>query len=74
MITTAAQGAWPMDIPITDLARGGLSRPCVIRTSKITALDSRLATIIDDIAPADRAAIAANLRTRLAPSSPLNPI
>ena len=66
MITAAAQGPWPLDVPITDLARGGLSHPCVIRTSKITALDSRRATAIGDIAPADRAAITANLKALLA--------
>lgn len=68
MITTAPQGLWPFDVPITDLPRGGLTRPCVVRTTKITSLDSRLATPIGDLAPADRTAIAAHFKTLFAPA------
>jgi mRNA-degrading endonuclease toxin of MazEF toxin-antitoxin module len=66
MITSAAQGRWLTDVPISDLPRGGLSHPCVVRTSKITALDSRLATPIGDLAAIDRGGVAACLNELLA--------
>jgi mRNA interferase MazF len=70
MITSAAQGPWPLDVPISDLRRGGLSRACVVRTSKVATLDSRLATRIGELAAGDRAKVAACLtdllRTALA--------
>jgi mRNA interferase MazF len=66
MITSAAQGRWPTDVPISDLRRGGLSHPCVVRTSKITALDSRLATPIGDLAATDRGRVAVYLNDLLA--------
>lgn len=61
MITSAARGRWPLDIPISDLRVGGLSHACVVRASKITALDSRLAVRIGELAGADRAQVAACL-------------
>jgi len=65
MITSAAQGRWPLDIPVSDLRLGGLSHPCVVRTSKVTALDSRLAVRIGELAAADRVAVTACLRDLL---------
>ncbi len=61
MITSAARGRWPLDIPISDLRLGGLSHPCVVRTSKVTTLDSRLAVRIGELAAADRPKVAACL-------------
>jgi mRNA interferase MazF len=61
MITSAARGSWKLDVPISDLALGGLSRACVVRSSKVTALDSRLATRIGELAVADRAKVASCL-------------
>ena len=65
MITSAARGRWPLDIPISDLRLGGLSHTCVVRTSKVTTLDSRLAVRIGELAAADRAKVAACLRDLL---------
>lgn len=61
MITSAARGRWPLDIPISDLRLGGLVHACVVRTSKVTTLDSRLAVRIGELAAADRARVAACL-------------
>jgi len=61
MITSAARGRWPLDIPISDLRLGGLSHACVVRTSKVTTLDARLAIRIGELAVADRAKVAACL-------------
>lgn len=61
MITSAARGRWRLDIPISDLRLGGLSHPCVVRTSKVTTLDSRLAVRIGTLAAADRPKVAACL-------------
>jgi hypothetical protein len=61
MITSAAHERWPLDVPISDLHLGGLSHGCLVRTSKVTTLDSRLAVRIGELAVADRAAVAACL-------------
>jgi mRNA interferase MazF len=41
MITSAANAAWPLDCPITDLAGAGLPAPSVVRF-KLFTLDHRL--------------------------------
>jgi mRNA interferase MazF len=61
MITSAARERWPLDVAISDLRIGGLSHACVVRTSKVTALDSRLAMRIGELAVVDRAKVAACL-------------
>ena len=61
MITSAARGRWPLDVPISDLHVGGLSHACVVRTSKVTTLDSRLAARIGELSVVDRAKVAACL-------------
>ena len=61
MITSPAQGPWPLDVPISDLRRGGLSHACVVRTSNVATLDSRLATRIGELAAGNRARVAACL-------------
>ena len=66
MITSAAHESWPLDVPVSDLALGGLTRPCVVRIGKVTTLDARLATRIGELAPRDRAEVAAGLRALLA--------
>ncbi len=43
MITSTLTGRWPLDVPISDLRLGGLGHACVVRTSKVTVLDVRLA-------------------------------
>ena len=40
MITTA-RPSWPGDVPLSDLARAGLSVPCIVRL-KLFTLDNRL--------------------------------
>jgi mRNA-degrading endonuclease toxin of MazEF toxin-antitoxin module len=66
MITSAVHGRWKLDVPVSDLRLGGLSRDCVVRTSKIAALDSRLVVRIGELAAADRAQVAAGLVELLA--------
>lgn len=61
MITSAARGRWPLDVPISDLHAGGLSHACVVRTAKVTTLDLRLAAQIGELSAADRAKVAACL-------------
>ena len=68
MITSANRGLWPLDVPVSDLKRAGLPHQCVIRTSKVATFDSRIADWIGDLAEADRQAVAATLRTILAPA------
>jgi mRNA interferase MazF len=41
MVTSAAHRAWPLDVPITDLAAAGLPAPSVVRM-KLFTLDDRL--------------------------------
>jgi mRNA-degrading endonuclease toxin of MazEF toxin-antitoxin module len=65
MITSSRHAAWPDDVAITDLAKAGLSRPSVIRTAKIAAIDSRQATILGDLGEADRVQVAACLKRHL---------
>ena len=43
MIASAANESWPLDVPVSDLALGGLTHACVVRVGKVTTLDSRLA-------------------------------
>ena len=65
MITSAGRGLWPGDVSISDLALGGLSRPCVVRTSKVTTLDTRLAERIGRLGESVRVAVAASLENLL---------
>ena len=65
MITSATHEPWPLDVPISDLQLGGLSHACVVRTGKVTTLDSRLAARIGELSVADRAKVAARLRALL---------
>jgi mRNA-degrading endonuclease toxin of MazEF toxin-antitoxin module len=65
MITSAPGGRWPLDVPISDLPRGGLDHACVVRTSKITVLDARLVVRIGELADADRVKVRAGLRAVL---------
>jgi len=41
MITSARQSAWPLDVPINDLASAGLGTPCLVRM-KLFTLDRAL--------------------------------
>ena len=65
MITSARRSAWPLDVPITDLASAGLSVPCLVR-AKLNSVDLRLIERkAGTLAPADRAATSAALRMLL---------
>jgi mRNA-degrading endonuclease toxin of MazEF toxin-antitoxin module len=65
MITSANRGPWPLDVPVSDLRRGGLPRACVVRTSKVATFDSRIADWIGELAEADRTKVSAAVRTIL---------
>jgi mRNA-degrading endonuclease toxin of MazEF toxin-antitoxin module len=65
MITSAPSGRWPLDVAISDLALGGLDHACVVRTSKITVLDARLAVRVGELSEADRVEVRAGLRAVL---------
>jgi mRNA-degrading endonuclease toxin of MazEF toxin-antitoxin module len=67
MITSAAHERWPLDVPISDLPLGGLSHACVVRVSKVTTLDTRLASRIGELSTSDRAEVAAGLHALLSP-------
>lgn len=66
MITSAANRAWPGDVDLsTDLARGGLPAPSMVRTLKIATIEAAVAEPLGKIAPRTLKAvmdhIAANL-------------
>jgi mRNA-degrading endonuclease toxin of MazEF toxin-antitoxin module len=67
MITSAARERWPLDVPVSDLRLGGLTHACVVRVSKVTTLDERLAARTGELSTPDRARVAAGLRTLLSP-------
>lgn len=70
MITSASQGPWPSDVPVSDLRLGGLSHACVVRAGKIATLDARLASRIGALAHADREKVAIRVREVLRDISP----
>ena len=41
MVTSARHSAWPMDVPVADLAAAGLSVPCLVRM-KLNSIDASL--------------------------------
>src|SRR5271165_2169576 len=49
MITSAAREIGPLDVPISNLGLGGLTHACVVRISKVTTLDARLAVRIGEL-------------------------
>ena len=65
MITSDAHARWPFDVPISDLRLGGLSHACIVRVSKVTSLDSRLAARIGELSTPDREKVTAGLRALL---------
>ena len=67
MITSAARESWPLDVPVSDLRLGGLTHACVVRVSKVTTLDERLAARIGELSAPDRVKVATGLRTLLSP-------
>jgi hypothetical protein len=67
MITSAARERWSLDVPVSDLRLGGLTHACVVRVSKATTLDERLAARIGELSKPDRVKVATGLRTLLSP-------
>ena len=67
MITSATRESWLLDVPISELRLCGLTHRCVVRVSKVTTLDERLAARIGELSTPDRAEVAAGLRTVLSP-------
>ena len=61
MITSAPRGTWPLDVPVSDLTLGGLDHACVVRISKITVLDARLAVRIGVLSEVDRTKVRGGL-------------
>ena len=72
MITSAANAPWPEDIPIDDLARAGLSKPCVIRPTKFTTIETASAQPLGQVTPAVAAQVRATLRRLLADLAPFH--
>lgn len=68
MITSARHAPWPDDVAITDLATAGLSRPSIVRTGKIAAIDSRLVRTIGRISELNREAVRERLRQHIGPA------
>jgi mRNA-degrading endonuclease toxin of MazEF toxin-antitoxin module len=67
MITSAIRESWLLDVPISELRLCGLTHRCVVRVSKVTTLDERLAARIGELSTPDRAEVATGLRTVLSP-------
>ncbi|KAA5605520.1 type II toxin-antitoxin system PemK/MazF family toxin [Roseospira marina] len=65
MITSAANRAWPCDVPISDLGAAGLPVPSVVRTAKIATIDTALATRLGALPLADRQTVGDMLTGRL---------
>ncbi|MBB4268012.1 type II toxin-antitoxin system PemK/MazF family toxin [Roseospira visakhapatnamensis] len=65
MITSAANRAWPGDVPIVDPGAAGLPAPSVIRTAKITTIDAALASRLGTLPDAERHPVRTSLARRL---------
>jgi mRNA interferase MazF len=70
MITSAANASWPTDVSITDLRSAGLPAPSVVRCAKIaTVATSEAQKIGVLLRPAERAAVARNVASAVAPAT-----
>jgi mRNA-degrading endonuclease toxin of MazEF toxin-antitoxin module len=65
LMITSARAPWPHGVAISDLGRGGLDHPCVVRTSKIAVLDTRLTIRIGELSRPDRVKVRTGLRAAL---------
>ncbi len=61
MVTTAAAGRWPSDVPITYLAEAGLAHPSVVRWKTFTLPFGVIAGRIGSLEHDDRVSMAARL-------------
>ena len=67
MITSARHSRWPGDVPVTDLAEAGVSRPCFVRTEKIATIDTRFVDVIGSLANLDYIEVISRLHRLLGP-------
>jgi mRNA interferase MazF len=66
MITTAAAGPFPGDIPVTNPERAGLKHACFIRAGRLaTVNDALVGRKLGEITARDRTAVAALFRVYL---------
>ena len=70
MITSAANASWPEDIPIDDLGRAGLSKPSVIRPTKLTTIETAAATALGQVTPEVATRVRVTIRRLLTPLDP----
>jgi len=61
MVTTAARGRWPSDVPITDLTEAGLSRASVVRFKLFTLPFDLIGGRIGSLGQGDRPELAERL-------------
>jgi len=57
MITSAENRGWPDDVVVSSIAAAGLPAPSVVRSAKVTTIDSRDAERIGVLPRADRAKV-----------------
>ena len=65
MITSAINRGWPGDLEIVDYAAAGLPAPSVVRTEKVTTVETLAATRIGRIEDALLAAVMRKLASHL---------
>jgi mRNA interferase MazF len=66
MITSAEHHGWPGDVLISDLGGAGLPASSIVRPAKMATVDARDAGRLGTLPGADRGAVRAYLRQRLA--------
>ena len=57
MVTTAARSAWPEDQLITDWARAGLKRPCIVRFKVFTLQNEAILQELGQLSSHDAAIV-----------------
>jgi mRNA interferase MazF len=57
MITSAGHRRWPLDVPLSDLARAGLPAPSLVRMKLFTLDDRLIERRIGTLAPTDARAV-----------------
>ncbi len=65
MITSAKRSAWPLDVPVSDIASAGLSRQCLVRLKLNSVEFALMERKIGVIAAADQVSIKSALRQLL---------
>jgi mRNA interferase MazF len=66
MITSAEHHSWPGDVLISDLGGAGLPAPSIVRPAKLATVHAQDAGRLGILPAADRMAVCAYLRQRLA--------